>query len=137
MSPCCCRCIRDFLCRCRFLPEFFVCQAAVQLAGRCLRRSPHAGRSSDHVTRHHHTDQTGPPTRGYTARAGSAPRSHSRHRFRSCDVNDVITYWNHGAEELHGWNRTEAIGKVTHQLLKTRFLMPFDEIKEALLRTGR
>ncbi|WP_175106862.1 DUF4118 domain-containing protein, partial [Pararobbsia alpina] len=53
------------------------------------------------------------------------------------DVNDVITYWNHGAEELYGWNRTEAIGKVTHQLLKTRFLMPFDEIKEALLRTGR
>jgi PAS domain S-box-containing protein len=53
------------------------------------------------------------------------------------DVNDVITYWNRGAEELYGWNRTEAIGKVTHQLLQTRFPMPLDQIMEALLRTGR
>ena len=29
------------------------------------------------------------------------------------DMNDVITYWNRGAEELYGWQRDEAIGQVT------------------------
>jgi PAS domain S-box-containing protein len=32
------------------------------------------------------------------------------------DMNDVITYWNRGAEELYGWQRDEAIGQVSHQL---------------------
>ena len=38
-----------------------------------------------------------------------------------CDLNDVITYWNRGAEELYGWKREEALGKVTHQFLHTIF----------------
>ena len=53
------------------------------------------------------------------------------------DMNDVITYWNRGAEELCGWTREEAIGKVTHQLLQTIFPAPLEQINEELLRTDR
>jgi PAS domain S-box-containing protein len=53
------------------------------------------------------------------------------------DMRDVITYWNRGAEALYGWSRTEAVGKITHQLTQTIFPVPLDEINEELLRTGR
>jgi PAS domain S-box-containing protein len=53
------------------------------------------------------------------------------------DMSDVITYWNRGAEELYGWNRDEAVGQVSHQLLHTIFPAPLDEITAALIRTGR
>ena len=50
---------------------------------------------------------------------------------------DVITYWNRGAEELYGWDRAEAAGKVAHELVKTTFPLPLDQIKAELLRVGR
>jgi PAS domain-containing protein len=53
------------------------------------------------------------------------------------DPNDVITYWNRGAEELYGWKREEVLGKVTHQLLQTVFPAPLKQITETLLGTGR
>ena len=53
------------------------------------------------------------------------------------DMNDLITYWNRGGEELYGWKREEAIGRVSHQLLQTVFPGPPDEIMARLLRTGR
>jgi PAS domain S-box-containing protein len=53
------------------------------------------------------------------------------------DTNDVITYWNRGAAELYGWTSEQAVGKVTHQLLQTRFPGPLEQITEQLLRAGR
>src|ERR1700732_5307209 len=53
------------------------------------------------------------------------------------DMNDVITYWNRGAQELYGWTAEQAIGKQTHQFLKTDFPVPIDEVRAELLRAGR
>jgi PAS domain S-box-containing protein len=53
------------------------------------------------------------------------------------DMDDTITYWNRGAEELYGWVGGQAIGQTTHQLLQTSFPEPLAQIKAQLLRTGR
>jgi two-component system sensor kinase FixL len=53
------------------------------------------------------------------------------------DMNDVITYWNRGAEELYGWQREQAVGNPSHQLMRTIFSTPLEEITAALHRTGR
>ena len=50
---------------------------------------------------------------------------------------DVITHWNRGAEELYGWQRAEAVGKVGSELRKTAVPLPLDEIKAELQRAGR
>jgi two-component system, LuxR family, sensor kinase FixL len=53
------------------------------------------------------------------------------------DVNDVITYWNRGAEELYGWTRHEAVGRNSHELNQTVFPAPLEDITAELIRTGR
>jgi PAS domain S-box-containing protein len=53
------------------------------------------------------------------------------------DMNDIITYWNSGAEELYGWKSEQAVGKVTHHLLQTSFPEPLEQIAEELLRARR
>ena len=53
------------------------------------------------------------------------------------DMNDVIQYWNRGAEELYGWSTAEAVGRVTHELMQTEFPEPLQRINDTLLRDGR
>jgi PAS domain S-box-containing protein len=52
------------------------------------------------------------------------------------DLENVITYWNRGGEELYGWKREEAVGKIAHQLLQTVFPAPLERITEELFRSG-
>jgi PAS domain S-box-containing protein len=53
------------------------------------------------------------------------------------DMQNIITYWNRGAEEFYGWTAAEVVGKVTtHQLLQTVFPAPLEEIDAELLRTS-
>ncbi|HEX3184520.1 MAG TPA: ATP-binding protein [Pyrinomonadaceae bacterium] len=53
------------------------------------------------------------------------------------DMNNVITFWNRGAEERYGWTRDEAIGQVSHKINQTAFPAPLAEITAELTRTGR
>jgi PAS domain S-box-containing protein len=53
------------------------------------------------------------------------------------DSENRIAFWNPGAEKTYGWSATEAIGKVTHELLQTTFPEPLDHLNAILVRTGR
>ena len=49
----------------------------------------------------------------------------------------VIKYWNRGAEEQYGWTAEQAVGRSVHDLLKTVFPAPPEQIKAEVVRTGR
>jgi PAS domain S-box-containing protein len=53
------------------------------------------------------------------------------------NLDDVITYWNRGAQEHYGWRNAEAVGRKTAELLKTRFPAATADIMDELMRTGR
>lgn len=53
------------------------------------------------------------------------------------NLNDLITYWNRGAQELYGIAPETAVGKRSHDLLQTVFPAAIDEINAELFRTGR
>ncbi len=52
------------------------------------------------------------------------------------DMDSRITFWNRAAEELYGWTKAEAVGKVTRSLLKTEFPVSFAEHMAVLTRRG-
>jgi PAS domain S-box-containing protein len=53
------------------------------------------------------------------------------------DVNNRIVYWNHGAAEIYGWTRDEAIGQDLHTLLRTEFEIPFEQLLDQLHQQDR
>jgi PAS domain S-box-containing protein len=47
-----------------------------------------------------------------------------------------ILYWNRAAEKLYGWQKEEARGKITHELLHTVFPKPLPEIHAEVFEKG-
>jgi PAS domain S-box-containing protein len=52
------------------------------------------------------------------------------------DFPGTIVYWNEGAEQLYGFSREEAVGRVSHDLLQTRHPMPSQLFDETIERDG-
>jgi PAS domain S-box-containing protein len=48
----------------------------------------------------------------------------------------TIVYWNHGAELLYGFSRAEAIGRTSHDLLRTEHPMPAESLETLIERDG-
>ena len=53
------------------------------------------------------------------------------------DVENRIIYWNHGAAELYGWTRAEALGQDLHGLLRTEFEIPLEQLLIVLRQHDR
>ena len=48
-----------------------------------------------------------------------------------------VIFWNKGAEELYGWSSQEALGHITHSLLRTHFPVSRAEVEAHLEEHGR
>jgi PAS domain S-box-containing protein len=53
------------------------------------------------------------------------------------DMDSRILEWNLGAEQLYGFSKKEALGRISHQLFRTQFPEPLAQIEETLLHNGR
>jgi PAS domain S-box-containing protein len=51
-------------------------------------------------------------------------------------LDGTISFWSKGAQSLYGWTSQEAIGQITHTLLKTQFPQPLEQIIKQLQQTG-
>jgi PAS domain S-box-containing protein len=47
-----------------------------------------------------------------------------------------IVYWSRGAEMLYGYTANEAVGRRSHELLRTRAVIPIEEIKQQVVKKG-
>lgn len=52
------------------------------------------------------------------------------------NLDGTIRYWSDGAKKLYGWEPQDALGRTSHQLLKTIFPVPLEVIEEALRVRG-
>jgi PAS domain S-box-containing protein len=53
------------------------------------------------------------------------------------DLRHRITFWNRGAIELYGYSAGEALGRLSYELLCTKFPQSLERIRKKLKRTGR
>jgi PAS domain S-box-containing protein len=53
------------------------------------------------------------------------------------DLQAHVVFWNKGAENTYGISREQATGRITHELLKTQFPIPLNEIEEAVIELGQ
>ena len=53
------------------------------------------------------------------------------------DMAGRVTYWNHGAEQLYGWSREEAHGRIKQELLSTKYPKSSQALEADLLRDGK
>jgi PAS domain S-box-containing protein len=52
------------------------------------------------------------------------------------DMDGTIRFWSRGAEAMLGYSKDQAAGRISHDLLRTEFPQPLDEIKAELMRVG-
>ena len=52
------------------------------------------------------------------------------------DIDSRIVFWNPGAEKTYGWTAQEAIGRVSHELLQTRFPVSREDVDFTLQEKG-
>jgi PAS domain S-box-containing protein len=52
------------------------------------------------------------------------------------DLDDKIILWSAGMEQMYGWTKTEALGKISHDLLATEFPEPLESVRATLLHQG-
>jgi PAS domain S-box-containing protein len=52
------------------------------------------------------------------------------------DTDGRITFWNRGAEEVYGWDREEALGRASYELLNPRGDRSFEEIEREVVEQG-
>ncbi|WP_160676262.1 PAS domain-containing protein [Clostridium sp. C8-1-8] len=60
----------------------------------------------------------------------------SKESIFAWELDGGIIYWNKGAEESYGYKKEEALGRVSHQLLKTTHKESFSEIRAKILNQG-
>ncbi|QAA33684.1 PAS domain-containing protein [Clostridium manihotivorum] len=60
----------------------------------------------------------------------------SKESIFAWELDGGILYWNKGAEENYGYKKEEALGRVSHQLLKTTHKEGFSIIKSKILHQG-
>jgi len=53
------------------------------------------------------------------------------------DPDSHIVYWNAGASQTYGFTRAEAVGRVSHEILRPKFPEPLADIADTLARDGR
>ncbi len=53
------------------------------------------------------------------------------------DLEDRIILWNAGMEKMYGWSKSEALGRVSHELFRSILPMPVEKIRAILLQQGR
>ncbi len=52
------------------------------------------------------------------------------------DIENRIVLWTRGAERIYGFTKTEALGKIVHELLQTEFPQQFEEIRKTFEAQG-
>jgi PAS domain S-box-containing protein len=52
------------------------------------------------------------------------------------DTEGTVLFWSRGAETMLGYSKSQAVGKVSHDLLRTEFTQPLNEIRQELMRVG-
>jgi PAS domain S-box-containing protein len=58
-------------------------------------------------------------------------------RFMILDTEGRIKLWTSGDEQLYGYSKDEAIGRISHDLLKAIYPEPLAEIEKTVQRTGQ
>jgi PAS domain S-box-containing protein len=73
-----------------------------------------------------------------TAKARTAELVAALDRTQSLvrDSNGNIRFWSSGAQSLYGWSQEEALGRNSHELLRTEFPRPLFEIEAELREHG-